>query len=500
MASIKNYISIEPKKWAKTLTIITAMCGIYQLVLGEDLFTLVYALFGIYIGLFVFSRFSATNSGAWFLFFYLFGNTLFAVILKSILSQTLSSYAYSAQASYFVEMLGISMMGLALLCVSKLGVGRPIFVPLLDVDRLNVFSIVAFVVGCIGWKFSGALNVQSDIGNVTGNGFSVFKDAIFMSIICRTAVVILKDKTKYPFDFILFTMIAVAVLLGSVSNSKTYIALPVVAYIVTIIFFKKAIPIGYIASIAIAGEIFSNVIAPMMQALRYLGQQSLSVSARIDLIVRGFDSLISGTDLAAYMKSTTTLWGGDYYDYFGPNGFGQTLAGRYASIQQIDPVVVAAQKFGQFSYPLIVNSIKGAVPGILYSQKPLYGSPFEILVHYGIIPFYSGKNPTLPLMGQTCAVYGLVWGCVVAFFVFFFFLLFLKKIGFDLYRNVFAIFFLVQFTVVYASQGVIEQYLDQILREFPTWVILFLIIQKLPKRMLMIRSTDHMEKPNNVLR
>lgn len=498
MSSIRNYISIEPKKWATTLAIITTICGIYQLLLGEDFFTLVYALFGIYVSLFVFSRFKATNSGAWVLFFYVFGNTLFAVILKTILSQTLSSYAYSAQASYFVEMLGIFTLCLALLSVSKLGVGRPIFVPLLDIDRLNIFSIVTFVVGCIGWKFSGALDISNGIG--VGNGFSTFRDAFFMSIICRTAVLILKGKTKYPFDFILFVMITIAVFLGSLDNSKTYVALPVIAYILTIVFFKKAIPIGYVVSIAIAGEIFSNLIVPLIQALRYFGQQALGFSARIDLVVRGFEALISGNGLAAYMKNTATLWGGDYYQYFGPNGFGQNLAGRYASIQQIDPVIAAAQKFGQFDYPLFVNAIKGSIPSILYHQKPMFGSSFDILVHYGLIPYYSGKFPTLPLVGQTYAVYGLVGGCVATFLVFFVFLLFLKKIGFDLYRNVFAIFFVVQFTIVYASQGVIEQYLDQTLREFPTWIILFIIIQKLPKRMLLIRSTHRLEKPSHVLR
>jgi len=42
-----------------------------------------------------------------------------------------------------------------------------------------------------------------------------------------------------------------------------------------------------------------------------------------------------------------------------------------------------------------------------------------------------------------------------------------KKLGWTLYRNVFAIFFFCVFVVVYANQGELGQYADAVLRGFP---------------------------------
>ena len=116
---------------------------------------------------------------------------------------------------------------------------------------------------------------------------------------------------------------------------------------------------------------------------------------------------------------------------------------------------------------MIWPAFQRLVPTFLYPAKPRNVEAFVLLVQLGISDPEGNKYPTVPLLAQSYAGYGTVGLVVIPFFTFLAFLLAVKKLGWTLYRNVFAIFFFCVFVVVYANQGELGQYADAVLRGFP---------------------------------
>ena len=143
------------------------------------------------------------------------------------------------------------------------------------------------------------------------------------------------------------------------------------------------------------------------------------------------------------------------------------LLGRYASVQQIDPVIASVNRHGTLGGSVIWPSFARALPSFIYPDKPRYIESYRLLVHLGLINPEGGKYPTVPLVAQSYAGFGVVGLLLIPFLTFLGYLLALKKLGWKLYRNVFTTFFFCVFTVVYANQGDFGQYAGSVLRGFP---------------------------------
>lgn len=166
---------------------------------------------------------------------------------------------------------------------------------------------------------------------------------------------------------------------------------------------------------------------------------------------------------------------GGYYNYFGGNT-GQMLLGRYASIQQVDPVVDQVNAQGALGGSVIWPAFTRLLPRFINPDKPEYTNAFLITVRLGLQDWENGKFPTVPLVAQAYAGYGYGGLLAIPFVTFVVFLLALKKLGWKLYRNVYAIFFFCDFVVVYANQGTLGQYAGSILRSFPLLALVFWLL------------------------
>lgn len=136
------------------------------------------------------------------------------------------------------------------------------------------------------------------------------------------------------------------------------------------------------------------------------------------------------------------------------------------------------------------------MPSFVYPDKPEYTEAFNTLVHYGLVESDGGKYPTLPLAGQAYAAYGLFGLLTIPFVTFFGFFLVMRKLGWQLYRNVYAIFFLCSFVFVYASQGDFGQYAGAALRSFPLFAILFWLIGQSFRLRLRLRRGTFRSRPS----
>jgi hypothetical protein len=448
-----------------------------QLAMGSSIVLVLLALISVATGLLAFMSLGAYNAGAWLALFYMLGNVLVATDAKTLMGQTLGSHLYAPVDSFLVLAVSSTALFVALLIVRKLDLGVPLLRPAEAPHELRWLSWGGFVLGVVFWFVNQ--HFQQPGGSGFG-GFAIFRDLLLMAVIARTALLLNCSGDRRAFDVPLGLIIAVGVFLGVLSNTKAQAAYPVISYFATMLFYRRGLPVRQIVAFAIGAGIFLMVFVPMIQAWRYMGQQQMDVRQRITLIAEGAAAVIQGGQLDHYDElGEIEFRGGSYYNYFGGNGRGQQVLGRYASVQQIDPVIAEVNRQGPIGGSVIWPALTRLLPKIVYSDKPKYTEAYHIVADLGLINPAGGKFPTVPLAGQAYAGYGVMGVLLIPFFTFFVFLATLKKLGWNLHRNVYAIFFYMQFLIVYAGQGTLNQYAGFVLRSAPLFFALFWLLRRL---------------------
>jgi hypothetical protein len=195
----------------------------------------------------------------------------------------------------------------------------------------------------------------------------------------------------------------------------------------------------------------------------------------VQLLRQGLESSLQQGDFAWTRQLVLGQFEEGYYDYFG-GGEGQMLIGRYASVQQVDPVIAQINRQGPLGGSVVWPSFLRQLPRFIYPDKPEFGESYWIVVYLDLIDPAGGKFPTVPLVAQAYAGYGLIGLLMIPFVTFLILLLILKKLGWNLNRNVYAIFFFCQFVIVYANQGDLSQYGGATLRGFPSFALIFVVL------------------------
>ena len=475
----KPTLVLDTRRVVMALALLTAVAAAAQLALGASPAVLMLALLIIIAGLFAFATLGAFNTGAWLALFYVLGNVVIALYAKTVFGQPVDSHLHAPVASFVVLAASTGALVAALAITRRIAVGRPLFSRTTDTRTLAWLTWGSFVLGCSSWFLN-----QHFLGP-SGSGFgglAVFNDLLLMAVIGRTALVLERTSYRRSVDLVLAIMICAAIVLGLLSDTKTSAAYPVVAYFATLIFYRRGLSRRQAAFMTVAGTVFVIVVAPLVHVWRGQGLQHLGVRARVQLVAQSIQDVANDaprvSDFQAVVESG---FRGGYYDYFGSNGRGQMLLGRYASVQQIDPVIAQAGSQGTMGSTVISAALMRLLPSFLYPNKPQPSEAYSVLVHFGLIEPSAGKYPTLPLAGQAFAAYGLPGVISISFIVFLGVLLSLKKYGWDLYQNPFAVFIFSEFIVVYAAQGDLAQYVGLVVRAMPVYFAVFWLLLQGPR-------------------
>ena len=471
-------LTLSTKGLAVGLGIPAALAGILQLTLGASLLVLSLAIIVACTGLLAFVVLGAYNAGAWLALFYVSGNVLIALYAKTLMRQPLDSHLYVPVASFTVLTISTLALFAALLIVRRINLGRPVLQRTTNPRNLLWLSWGSFFLGVASWFLNQHFQ---EAGGSGFGGFAVFRDLLLMGVIARTALILQRSRDLRTMDLPLALILTVSVLLGLLTNSKTYAAYPVLSYFATLVFFRRGLAIRHMALLIATALPFILVVTPLIQAWRYQGIQRMPVASRIAVIEHGVADLLAPGQFRQYGALAKIGLRGGYYDYFGGNGRGQVLLGRYASVQQIDPVVEQTNSHGTMGSAALWPALTRLLPSVLYPNKPQSSEAYTILVHFGLIDAAGGKYPTLPLAGQAYAGYGFGGLVAISFLTFLTVLIALKKFGWDLYRNVFAIFIFSEFIVVYAGQGDLSQYVGLVVRAMPEFVAVFWMLQVAPR-------------------
>ncbi|PYR93206.1 MAG: hypothetical protein DMF84_09410 [Acidobacteria bacterium] len=458
------------------LAALAAAASVIQLALGAPIVVVLLAILAVSASLLGFVALGPYNTGSWVSLFYGLGNALVALYAKTVLGQPLDSHLEAAAYSFAAIAVTSTALVAALALARWIRVGRPLFSAESDPSFLGFLSWTCFVLGTLFWIMNGWFQDPSGTGF---GGVALFRDLLLMAVIARTAMLLERSGFRQTFDLWLGSMFVVSVCLGLIDNTKTSAALPIVSYIATVFFYRRGLPLATIAAAIVGWIAFAIVIGPLIHGLRALGQRDLSVNERVELITSTTARLIHERgefeDLRAIGDGQ---FGEGYYNYFGGNGAGQMLLGRYASVQQIDPVIAAVNRRGPQGGEALWPAVTRLMPSFINPDKPQYIPAYTTVVYYGLVDPAGGKYPSLPLAGQAFAGYGIQGLLTVPFLTFLAFFLVAKKWGWQLYRNVYAIFFFCDFVIVYTSQGDFGHYSGAVLRNFPLFTMTFWSIAK----------------------
>ena len=461
-----------------------------QLPLGASPPVVFLALVGSAFGLLGFAILGAYNLASWVSLFYVLGNVLVALYAKTVFLEPIDSRLYAPMPSFASIAVTCFALTAALVLVNNLKVGRPILPPIRDHRLLFALSWGCFGLGLVFWLVN---RLSQDPGGSGFGGVAVLRHLLIMAVIARTAALLEQSLNRRSFDAQLGWIIACSASVGFLDNTKTAAALPVVGHFATILFYRRGIPIRAIAILAIGAALFVLVVTPVIHGLRAMGQKQLPLGERAEFVISNFQSLLSNPE---YFIQLEQLAAGQFnrihYNYFGDHG-SQMILGRYASVQQVDPVIAEVNRLRPLGGEAVWPALGRLVPSFIYPDKPQYTEAFNTLVYYDLVNPDGGKFPTLPLAGQTYAAYGVPGLLIIPFVTFFVFFLVLKKLGWQLHRNIYAIFFFCSFVVVYVNQGSFGQYMGASLRNFPLLAVAFLLIVRFCK--ILLQPIKHRRYP-----
>src|SRR2546422_1351678 len=338
----------------------------------------------------------AYHAAGWLAFAFTFGNAIVALVAKTAFLQPLESHLYAPLESFLALVGGSAALLIALLISLTIPVGKPLCRPVKDARLLRWLSNSTFTLGTLFWYLNRLF--QDPEGSGFG-GLAVFWNLVLMAVIARTAMLLERSDGRRSVDAQLSLILVACVVMGLIDNSKTEVALPIVAYFATSLFYRGGVTLRQATAGAVGVALMAGLIGPMIHAYRGLGIQGMPWQQRVELIERGAEEALAHGGLKGYEQLASSQFVAGYYDYFG-EGRGQMLLGRYASVQQIDPVIASVSRHGTLGGSVIWPSFARALPSFIYPDKPRYIESYRLLVHLGLINPEGGKYPTVPLVAQ----------------------------------------------------------------------------------------------------
>ncbi len=298
---------------------------------------------------------------------------------------------------------------------------------------------------------------------------------MYMGIIARTAYAFLRSAGRRNFDVVLVLMLIVLTADGLLGNGKADTALPWICFFATILFFKGGLPWRYIAGMACGVLLFVAAVAPLIHVFRGMGLRNLTLTNEIEAFENTLPLILNPEQFAFQTGRYERAKG--YYNYFG-GGKGQMLLGRYSSIQEIDPVIAAVDASEPMGSDVIISAVRGQLPKFIDPDKPKITNDLLILQREGLTNGSHGGYPTLPFAGEIYAAFGILGVIFVFSLVFFAFVLALKKLGWNLYQNVFSIFILCT-QIFKINEADLGHFLGTIFRDLPLLALTLLFLIKI---------------------
>lgn len=467
-----------PGSWKFAIILTLILATILQIILVADLTILLLAFCVMVISWIAVWNYGLSNVGAIIVLFFGSNTVTFSFLIKTFILQPVDTYLYDPLSVFLVVLAGIVQMLIAFLIINHVKIPA-LFKPTLIPQQLDSIGFISFFLGSAAWLVNQLLSLKVQDFSVDDpgiGGFGIFKNFLIMSVIAYTASLLIKSEGKTLINFKLVFIFIMALGMGIIDNSKLSLFLPFFAYFVTVLYFnqqtwKKFFRIHFI--------LMAVLVVYLFPVITYFRQMNITGQHLSDKILLVKNTLVTESFSEIMENSrywTNVAYGYGYYDYFGGNGRFQMVAGRFASVQEIDPVVALINPQFPLGWEPISLAVQSVIPRIFFAEKDISNDAYYISRSLNLgsrLLIY----PTVPMLAVAFASLGIPGLLIIPFVVFLVYFILFKLAGWNLDKNIFSIFFLCV-VFPYIHEGSLQNYIGFIVRQIPTLMVLvFFIVQ-----------------------
>jgi hypothetical protein len=402
---------------------------------------------------------------------YIFSNVVFAFVTKTLLLQPASTNLYAPIPSYFATLIAVFALFFALFASKAINIGKAFFPPVKELHFLKWLSIYSFVIGTSTWVLNQIMLIDrrspSFDPSASFGGFAVFGKLFYMSIIAATAYVLIASNKKKSLNIYIILLFCVGVGMALVDSRKIGMGFTFLAYILTCIFFRQQVTkkqVGaFVGFILLAFFIFTPIVHIYRSTLWFM-----PFTKKIEFIWNNYDNIFSPEKIQDYYLETSERII-NRYDYFDRDMF---FLDRFAAIQINDDLISATDSQGLSNSKFYLTDYTLLLPGFIYPEKDTIALGDKLRWEYGLKKSGRISFSTAPLISNAYSVGKNIGVFILCFYIFLVLFLILKKINWNLYENVFAIFFFMPlvFAIHEKSHG---GFIMIMLREMPVQIATF---------------------------
>lgn len=447
-----------------------------QFLLGCGWGVLLAAAAAVVVGYWALQVGGLENGGAVFCFVFMANSLLWGMASKTLFAQPLDSYLDVPGLTFVLYLLVVCEAVLAYVLVRNVPVGRPVFKPVRRVRVLAFVAYAAYVLSVVFWAANRVLLVDIRYRflapRASFGGFAIMQKLFYLALICGTALCLRRSAGKRAFDWFVGLCLVTGIVMGVIDNDKIVIALTIFAYVLTLVYFRGRIRLREAAGALVVVLAFVFVLAPMIQLFRRSGIRRMGLSERVRFVRENWRRISYGDSLLSFFRRE----GGDPlprpWDYYGGDVF---MLDRMVTVQRSDPVFQAMQTHRSMGVSVLGPGFERLLPGFVHPGKPVVATADVICWELDLRAAYVVAFPVVPLVAHSYVAYKL-WGVVlIPFLVFAVFFVLMKKLGWLLKGNVFAVWFFM-FPFIGAAEWSFDQFLSFMFRHLPVLAVLVYLL------------------------
>ncbi len=377
---------------------------------------------------------------------YVFNNIIFAFVLKTLLLQPASSNLFTPVRSYLATFIAILALFGALFVSKMIEIGKPIFNPVKDLNFLKWLSIYSFAVGFTAWVLNQIMLIDRRSAffdpKTSFGGFAIFDNLFYMSIISSTAYILILSNKKKSFNIYVALLFFVAFLMALIESRKFGVGFTFLSYLLTSISFRQKITKYQITAFFILLLFAFFIFTPIAHTYRST-LWFLPFTQKVNYLYQNLDDISSPEKINGYYSQIKKK---RYSRY---NYFDRQLLffDRLAAIQINDDLISATELNGLSKSEFYITDYSLILPSLLYPHKDTIALGDKLRWEHNLKKYGQISFTLAPLISNGYAVGKNMGVFILCFFIFSVLFLILKKINWNLYENVFAIYFFVPFII-----------------------------------------------------
>ncbi len=486
--SIQSYKQPDSRLYLVILWFVAStIVIIFQAILGAEPILLAMAFLSVVIPGAIFYLFGIFNITSIFAAILLMKYGAMPFVIKTLMGERIDVGLWATNESFLILTVGSALVFAALLFANTIPIKKRFLTRKFhnhDLKRYgHVFYFLGLIFGFLHIQFKPVILASGQLSSGFG-GFGEFSSLLYLGIILSTAFLV-SVSNKKTIDIKIILMLLGALVLSLLSNTKNQFVLSLIAYAATLFFYTPDYfrskrgwrHLGYIFFLLI---VFVYIVAPLVHITRTIGVSNIStITERVKYV---FDN---SADVVETAEAVTLSRQDDRVRYFGV--IEGVLVDRLDMIQDMDLVVSRTNQANLIGWQPFLLSFQSITPRFLYPDKPSYNDIDLIAYNIGLI---SEQRVLRRTMGVYAVAYSMfMWpGWILIVFIVYalWFIVLRVIVRPDLRCNVWAIYFLVKYGLVFSESGV-QALLGTMMRSIPLDIIIIYLVLRMFKKHRHIR-------------